>query len=434
MQIARVSSKTLMRVILIAIPLAVGVAAGHWGPPRLHTYLRAAGVIPARQDESASVQPDAGRWHRTPRVLRAAEREAAGRLLALPYLTGSRPASSAHGVIAYDTERAQPGLNFYTSGHGPVAILTDMQGRELHRWTQALADVWPDADAGANLDYWRRARLLSNRDVLAIFEGVGLIRVDKSSNLVWAWRGGAHHDVQVTPDSIFVLAREPRVIPRYHETEPVLEDFIVELSMEGRELRRVSLLEAFERSPYAALLDLGKSHGDVFHTNTIDIFDGSLEGRSPFFAADHALVSVRELNTVAIVDLRRERVVWALTGLWRRQHESRLLDNGRILVFDNFREEGRSAVLEIDPLTQEIVWEYSARNFFSRTCGSNQRLANGHTLIVDSDHGRAFEVTPAGESVWEFVNPHRAGDRGQWIATLFDLVRLPQEGWPTASE
>jgi hypothetical protein len=33
-------------------------------------------------------------------------------------------------------------------------------------------------------------------------------------------------------------------------------------------------------------------------------------------------------------------------------------------------------------------------------------------------------VTPGGETVWEFVNPHRAGKHGNLIATLFDVVRL----------
>jgi hypothetical protein len=47
-------------------------------------------------------------------------------------------------------------------------------------------------------------------------------------------------------------------------------------------------------------------------------------------------------------------------------------------------------------------------------------------LITESDAGRAFEVTRAGEIVWEFYNPHRAGDDGEYIATLFEVVRLPE--------
>jgi hypothetical protein len=62
-------------------------------------------------------------------------------------------------------------------------------------------------------------------------------------------------------------------------------------------------------------------------------------------------------------------------------------------------------------------------------CGAARRLQNGNTLITESDNGRAFEVTEDGSIVWEFVNPERAGDEGQYVATLFEMVRVP-EGFP----
>jgi hypothetical protein len=44
--------------------------------------------------------------------------------------------------------------------------------------------------------------------------------------------------------------------------------------------------------------------------------------------------------------------------------------------------------------------------FFSPYISGAQRLANGNTLICEGVHGRIFEVTGAGEVVWEYVNPH----------------------------
>ncbi len=63
--------------------------------------------------------------------------------------------------------------------------------------------------------------------------------------------------------------------------------------------------------------------------------------------------------------------------------------------------------------------------FFSELCGTCQRLPNGNTLITESTRGRAFEVTPDKEIVWEFFNPHRAGENDELIATLFELIRIP---------
>lgn len=48
-------------------------------------------------------------------------------------------------------------------------------------------------------------------------------------------------------------------------------------------------------------------------------------------------------------------------------------------------------------------------------------------LITDSQAGRAFEVTRAGEIVWDFYNPdRRQGER----AAIYRLTRLD----PTATE
>jgi hypothetical protein len=84
-------------------------------------------------------------------------------------------------------------------------------------------------------------------------------------------------------------------------------------------------------------------------------------------------------------------------------------------------------VVEFDPFSQAIAWSYRGtpeRPFYSETCGSNQRLPNGNTLVTESDNGRAFEVTSDGTIVWEYFNPHHAGPEGEYVATLFEVVRL----------
>ena len=58
------------------------------------------------------------------------------------------------------------------------------------------------------------------------------------------------------------------------------------------------------------------------------------------------------------------------------------------------------------------------------TCGTNQKLPNGNVLITESDYGRAFEVTTDGKIVWEYINPHRADENRELIATLLHVNRL----------
>lgn len=93
------------------------------------------------------------------------------------------------------------------------------------------------------------------------------------------------------------------------------------------------------------------------------------------------------------------------------QHHVTSLENGNIMLFDNGSErpEGsRSRVVEMDPKTDKIVWEYEAKDstsFFSYRQGSAQKLPNGNVLVTSTNHGHIFEVTLKKEIVWEFVSP-----------------------------
>ena len=366
------------------------------------------------------------------------------RLQSLGYVGGSQPGGGEAGTTIYLRGSASAGLRFYVSGHAPGADLIDPDGRVKHRWrftyvqcrtaNPLLADRIIDDTDGVTA-CWRRARLLPDGGVLAVFEGHGLVCIDRDSNHRWFYPGACHHDLDLAADgSIYVLTREARIVPRFHPTKPVLVDYITHLTADGQELESLDLLAAFENSPYASFLDYAKEAGDIFHTNTLELLDGSLVDKAPIFAAGNFLISVRELDVVAIVDPQLQQVVWALSGIWSGQHQPTLLPNGNLLVFDNKGHGGHSKVVEIDPLTQAIVWEYADRPenpFYSATCGTGQRLDNGNTLITESDNGRVFEVATDGTLVWEFRNPERTGPDDRYIAAIMEMVALPA-GTPLA--
>ena len=238
----------------------------------------------------------------------------------------------------------------------------------------------------------------------------------------------------VGPDgSIYVLTRKASLIPAHHPSDPVLEDFVTRFSADGTELETVSIRDCLARSEFASELDAIRVGGDVFHTNSVQLLDDRGAALGPAGAAAFpeggVLVSVRQLDLLAALDLERRTVTWARRGSWRRQHEPTLLPGGTMLVFDNLSVPRRSGVLEFDPLTGEQLWLYRAAvddAFFTSGAGTCQRLANGNTLICASNAGRAFEVSPQREVVWEWKTPHRVeGPDGEALAaTLFDLHRL----------
>jgi formylglycine-generating enzyme required for sulfatase activity len=97
---------------------------------------------------------------------------------------------------------------------------------------------------------------------------------------------------------------------------------------------------------------------------------------------------------------------------------------GHITIFNNGYERGWSSIEEIVPPVdaggryflaagsaygpEKPTWRYEAVNrtdFFSSEISGALRLPNGNTLVCAGVVGNLFEVTPAGETVWQYVNP-----------------------------
>ncbi|NOT31634.1 MAG: hypothetical protein HOP15_14400 [Planctomycetes bacterium] len=380
-----------------------------------------------------SLGTDRGRFRRAPQHLTGEQQSQANELNGIGYAAGSEPAPEQSAVTVHDRARAFAGTNLYTSGHAPEAVLMDMDGRVLHTWRADVRTVWPEEQLEgrslALVQFWRRAFLLENGELLAIFEGHGLVKLDQHSNVLWKSRCRAHHDLEVLANGdILVLTREAHVVPEFNPSRPILEDFVTLLDQSGVEQRRFSLLEALEVSPYTELKQRAhQRRDDILHTNSLVVLDGRLAARLPAFKRGNLLVSSRPLSFLAVVDPERAELVWTMQGPFKEQHDPKVLANGNLLVLDNAGLGEASRVLELDPVSGAIVWEYRgtpAAPFFTRTCGTAERLPNGNTLVTESDSGRAFEVTSGGDIVWEFWNPERAGEQGELIATLFEVVRL----------
>ncbi|MEW6745706.1 MAG: arylsulfotransferase family protein [Planctomycetota bacterium] len=381
------------------------------------------------------------------------------------YVGGTERPTTNDLITVHDRRRTFAGINFFTSGHGPEALLMDMEGRILHRWRYPFEKAWPELPAGMSpergyeheyKDHFRRAHLFTNGNLLGIFDGFGLLKLDKHSNLIWARLNRAHHDLQVLPNGeIHVITHRGHVIPWVHETQEIFEDFITVLDAQGNEKKRVSLLDCLRNSGFQ--IDRSRIVAkdrivSILHTNTLEVLDGrpvnetrrlsdpaALIAGQPWmlsgyrwnpFRQGNVLTSIRASDLIAVVDPDIEKVVWAMKGIFKQQHEPTLLENGNLLLFDNLGHPDRSSVLEFRPFTGEVTWLYRGapeHPFFSKTCGTASRLPNGNTLITDSNRGRAFEVTPSGEIVWEYYNPARTGENDEYVAMIYEMVRLPPD-------
>lgn len=329
---------------------------------------------------------------------------------------------------------------------GPRAVLIDMHGKTVHSWNPPFRTIWPESarlrsgPVEESAVYFNDGRIFPNGDLLALVEGpvsvqnpsnsYGLVKLDKDARVLWAYSADCHHAFDIGEDgTIYTLSYNfmVRNLPRGLEyiPTPCMTDSVEVISPEGKQIKRIPLLEAFKDSPFAPLLsslekpqlfsDLTPTDSpmpaaqedmrrrDVFHTNAVKVLSRRLAPKFPLFKAGQLLISPRQLDTLAVLDPDSGKLVWATRGPWHAQHDPSFLDNGHLLLFDNLGSVKGSRVLEYDPHTQSFPWWYPDDNgpsIFTRIRGVTQRLPNGNTLIVNSENGEVFEVTPDRETVW----------------------------------
>jgi hypothetical protein len=381
----------------------------------------------------------------------ASDQEIIQQLESLGYVEWAEDVPESTGptsIEVNDPDRRAEGVNLVLSAHAREAFLMDSEGKTLHRWSHGGGSLSTSGSLDKEiLKHWyiRKAELLPTGNLLAIlgfphgektpegYERVGLVKLDKDSNTIWEYLGKAHHDLDVREDGvILVLTNRAHINPEIHTENPVLEDYITILSADGVELDRVSVYDSLKKGGAHEILDRIQSlaedgHGDILHTNSIEIVDERLANRLPEVKPGDVLISIREIHALAVINLEQQESVWIHTGDFRYQHDATVLDSGNILYFDNRGSKRHSAVREIDPVTRREEWSYAGnwfRKFRSKDAGASYRLKNGNTLIVESRRGRAFEVTPQREIVWEFINPNRTARDESRVAQLMDLRRI----------
>lgn len=359
--------------------------------------------------------------------------EVRARLEALGYAATTEVEAGPTGVTVHERGRALAGWNLYVTTGGRVAHLVDMDGRELHRWSDPASPGDPQRE-GPRGAWWRTVRLFPNGDLLAQADYGRLVKLDADSRPLWVYDETCHHDFDVTDDGrIFAITgSEPIRHPRF--PHPLSEDFVVELDENGVELQRVSLLaalsqgderEALDELRAAQLASEGIARPDVTHLNAVEMLRTRPPGAPEVFQPGRLLLSTPRNHRVLLLDFGRGEIVWSLRGSFRYQHDPGFLPDGRLVLFDNQRERGeRSRILAIDPASGEEVWSYGDPPdpaFFSECCGRVHRLANGNLLAIISREARAIEIDPDRRVVWEFRAPQLREGRS---AILNDLLRI----------
>lgn len=339
------------------------------------------------------------------------------------------------GLTVYKPDKCYAGYTLFAESYEDVAAtadgageiyLVDMQGKVVHTWKvktalQSFCRLLPNG----NLLYPTRDRSDLGK--------AGLRELDPDSNIVWSYHCRIDHDYQVLANGHLLLHTIRDIM--CPELGPELKrcPYMLEITRDKKLVwqwcgeQHMKELEQL-LSPKAWQFVQQRIHGqfsfDWAHNNTCQIippntaFDQEqaagatprFRPGNPRFRPGNIVFSYRSLDVIGVIDRKTGKIVWAWgPGELDGQHKPHMLANGHLLIFDNGTLRGYSRVIEVDPLTEKIVWEYTATPksaFLSRYISSAQRLPNGNTLICEGSKAHLFEVTPAGEVVWNFVDPY----------------------------
>lgn len=321
----------------------------------------------------------------------------------------------------------------------------------MHTWSNPTDQPRVEDDPPTFLRGWNHVAVDAEGNLFVIVPLRSLLKLDPRSELVWRADLAAHHDIAwAARGELLVLSETPRLFRVGNGEHLVLDNEITVLDKDGTTLRQHSLLDMLRSDPaldalingqvlarhaeftriagpldaeVRTLLETGRYRGpkrralrllrqlpgspcDVLHANSVRALEAHPQG---LWQAGQVLVSLRNLDLVTVLDLELGGVVWSWgRGELSGQHQPSALPNGHILIFDNGTAVGRSRLVEVDPLTGAITWEYLGtppERFFSALAGGCELLPNGNILVTEAQSGHAFEVTRTGRTVWSWRMP-----------------------------
>ncbi len=388
-------------------------------------------------------------------------------LIGLTMVAVAGPSVYPTGTTLYNPAKAFNTFVVITGGDG-FAHLIDMNGNSVREWKNAgdLATSLDPALTGGKLGHVLVTLSTVEGQGTDLVPGAVTTRISKIiGELDWdgkaVWTFGdkmpdglarQHHDWARLPNgNTLVLSNLVHPVKAF-KMPHLLDDVVYEVNPQGHVVWSwvaADHLDEFGFTAEQLQLVRNTDNGDYLHLNNMKPVGPNrwFAGGDTRFAPDNILIDSRNANFIAIVERKTGKVVWQLGPNYPMantpptsrklprpldrtsgQHDAQIIPEGlpgagNLLVFDNEGEAGYppvpvpltggSRVLEIDPVSQEIVWQYTGEDsggpgwsFRSTHISSARRLPNGNTLICEGQPGRVFQVTRDGEIVWEYVNAY----------------------------
>jgi hypothetical protein len=382
----------------------------------------------------------------------------------------------------------------YTLINSLFPKLIDMNGTVVHRWQT----FWPQPAKmlpGGFLMVGTKYKFCG----FACGDASGLEEVNWNGTVVWSYNGWEdgrarqHHDFQcegnpvgyyapgqdvVSNGTILILSHH-NIVNTSISKRPLIDEVIYEIDWNGtptgfewRASNHFNQMGFDNKTKHGIYVDPGiLGDGDWLHMNSMSVLGENIwytmdPMNYSYLNPENIIVSSRNANFIAIISKQTGDIVWRVGPDYSKDTEAGrklgqilglhhahmipkgLPGGGDILVFDNGGVAGYgyfgmpnlirlwSRVIEFNPVTLDIVWQYSYKTgnwwfprsgeghkFFSYYISSAQRLPNGNTLITEGSNGRVFEVTNTSKIVWDYEQPVR-------VLQVYRAYRVPPEWVP----
>jgi hypothetical protein len=221
-------------------------------------------------------------------------------------------------------------------------------------------------------------QLLPNNHIIFILPRSGVYEIDRNGNVVWSYLDPqASHDVDRLPNGNTLINRGN------FDTKDSAQ--VIEVDPQGKIVWSWYAKNSYDKAPYSSISFEGWTH-----INAVTRLPNG-----------NTWVDLRNFNITAEVN-PEGTVVWQYdwSHIGQNPHEPELQPNGNILI--NLHPKPQQ-VVEINPKTSEIVWQYRHQGTpdFHPESRDADRLPNGNTLI--NNGVRLIEVSPTKEIVWQLT-------------------------------
>ena len=414
-------------------------------------------------------------------------------------VTVYKPEKCFNGYTLYDIEGV--GVVLVDMNGNEVRVWDELRGDpcKLLKGGYILAQTGERDAHLAYQDYYDLVQIDWDGNIVWKFDKTELV-YDDPENPRWVAR--QHHDCQRegNPVGYYVPSMECKtdegntlILCHKNVTKPKIspyvlcDDMFIEVNWEGEIIWTWLASDHFDefgfteaqknaifRSPN--LHRAGGGIGDWLHINCMSKVGPNkwYDAGDERFHPENIIFDSREASFLAIISKQTGKIVWQIGPNFNNDERLKEIGNiigphlthiipkglpgeGNILLFDNGGISGYgnpdvnskkglktmirdySRVLEINPVTLQIVWQYgpeeagkkiamNGNHFYSPLVSGAQRLPNGNTLITLGLDGRVIEVTRSGELVWEYMQPYR-----EEAFLIYRAYRYPYEYVPQAT-